>query len=175
MLIKRRGKSGLLCLNKGWEESRKWIEERAGKLQKVFLPLICLLTCVQVEHVQGYLTNFLVEPFVPHPQDTEYYININSVREGDNILFYHEGGVDVGDVDAKASKLVIGPSDTFPSLETIKKELLSKVPAKSQDVLVDFIVRLYSVYVDLQFTYLEINPLVVIPTAVSSFYDNPNL
>jgi succinyl-CoA synthetase beta subunit len=23
----------------------------------------------------------LVEPFVPHPQDTEYYININSVRE----------------------------------------------------------------------------------------------
>jgi ATP citrate (pro-S)-lyase len=35
MLIKRRGKAGLLCLNKGWEESRKWIEERAGKLQKV--------------------------------------------------------------------------------------------------------------------------------------------
>jgi ATP citrate (pro-S)-lyase len=35
MLIKRRGKSGLLCLNKGWEDSRKWIEERAGKLQKV--------------------------------------------------------------------------------------------------------------------------------------------
>ena len=35
MLIKRRGKSGLLCLNKGWEESRRWIEERAGKLQKV--------------------------------------------------------------------------------------------------------------------------------------------
>jgi hypothetical protein len=27
------------------------------------------------------LTQFLVEPFVPHPQDTEYYININSVRD----------------------------------------------------------------------------------------------
>ena len=38
MLIKRRGKSGLLCLNKGWEESRKWIEERAGKLQQVRFP-----------------------------------------------------------------------------------------------------------------------------------------
>jgi ATP citrate (pro-S)-lyase len=114
------------------------------------------------------LTNFLVEPFVPHPQETEYYININSVREGDNILFYHEGGVDVGDVDAKASRLLIGPSDTFPSFATIKKNLLSKVPEKSQDVLVDFITRLYSVYVDLQFTYLEINPLVVIPTTVPS-------
>lgn len=30
-------------------------------------------------------------------------------------------------------------------------------------VLVDFITRLYAVYVDCQFTYLEINPLVVIP------------
>lgn len=30
-LIKRRGKLGLLCLNKGWAESRRWIEERAGK------------------------------------------------------------------------------------------------------------------------------------------------
>jgi ATP citrate (pro-S)-lyase len=38
MLIKRRGKSGLLCLNKEWEESRKWIEERAGKLQQVRRP-----------------------------------------------------------------------------------------------------------------------------------------
>lgn len=109
-----------------------------------------------------------MEPFVPHPQETEYYININSEREGDNILFYHEGGVDVGDVDAKASRLLIGPSSAFPSHTTVKKELLSKVPEKSQEVLVDFIVQLYSVYVDLQFTYLEINPLVVIPTAVLS-------
>jgi len=30
---------------------------------------------------------------------------------------------------------------------------------------VDFINRLYAVYVDCQFTYLEINPLVVIPNA----------
>ena len=32
-------------------------------------------------------------------------------------------------------------------------------------MLVDFISRLYAVYVDCQFTYLEINPLVVIPNA----------
>ena len=117
--------------------------------------------------MQGYLTNFLVEPFVPHAQETEYYVNINSVREGDYILFYHEGGVDVGDVDAKAEKLLISPSEPFPSFTTIKSVLLSKVPAKAQDALLDFIVRLYNVYMDLQFTYLEINPLVVIPTAVT--------
>jgi hypothetical protein len=27
------------------------------------------------------LRQFLVEPFVPHPDGTEYYININSQRE----------------------------------------------------------------------------------------------
>lgn len=67
-LIKRRGKSGLLALNKTWPEAKAWVAERAGKEQ-------------QVETVTGVLRQFLVEPFVPHPQDTEYYININSVRD----------------------------------------------------------------------------------------------
>ncbi|KAL1646935.1 beta subunit of ATP citrate lyase [Diplodia intermedia] len=152
-LIKRRGKSGLLALNKPWSEARQWVEERAGKAQKV-------------EHVEGILRQFLVEPFVPHPQDTEYYININSAREGDWILFTHEGGVDVGDVDAKAEKLLI-PVDLseYPSNEEIAANLLKKVPEGVHNVLVDFISRLYAVYVDCQFTYLEINPLVVIPNA----------
>ncbi|KAI9836430.1 MAG: hypothetical protein M1819_001461 [Sarea resinae] len=152
-LIKRRGKSGLLALNKTWEEAREWIQARAGKSQ-------------QVESVSGYLRRFLVEPFVPHPSGTEYYININSVREGDWILFTHEGGVDVGDVDAKAEKILI-PIDLsqYPSNEQIAATLLKKVPKGVHNVLVDFISRLYAVYVDCQFTYLEINPLVVIPNS----------
>lgn len=67
-LIKRRGKSGLLALNKTWAEAREWIEARAAK-------------DVQVETVTGVLRQFLVEPFVPHPEGTEYYVNIHSVRE----------------------------------------------------------------------------------------------
>ena len=73
-LIKRRGKSGLLALNKTWSEAREWIEARAGKTQRV-------------ENVDGILRQFLVEPFVPHEANTEYYININSVREV--CLFLH--------------------------------------------------------------------------------------
>ena len=34
-LIKRRGKAGLLALNKTWEEAKEWILQRAGKAQKV--------------------------------------------------------------------------------------------------------------------------------------------
>ncbi|KAK2756327.1 ATP-citrate synthase subunit 2 [Colletotrichum kahawae] len=150
-LIKRRGKSGLLALNKTWPEAKAWIAERAGKEQKV-------------EHTTGVLRQFLVEPFVPHPQDTEYYINIMSVRDGDWILFTHEGGVDVGDVDAKAEKLLI-PVDLsqYPSNEEIASTLLKKGPQGVHNVLIDFISRLSAVYVDCQFPYLEINPLVVIP------------
>lgn len=65
-LIKRRGKSGLLALNKTWPEAKEWIAARATKAQKV-------------ETVEGVLRQFLVEPFVPHPQETEFYICIQSV------------------------------------------------------------------------------------------------
>lgn len=34
-LIKRRGKAGLLALNKTWDEAKEWISQRAGKPQKV--------------------------------------------------------------------------------------------------------------------------------------------
>ncbi|KAI5807291.1 hypothetical protein DFH27DRAFT_545569 [Peziza echinospora] len=150
-LIKRRGKLGLLTLNKPWAEARKWVEEKATKE-------------IDVEGVKGILRSFLVEPFVPHKGEEEYYVNIHSVREGDWILFTHEGGVDVGDVDAKAERLLIGVDlSEYPSNETIAATLLKHVPSGVHNVLVDFITRLYAVYVECQFTYLEINPLVVIP------------
>lgn len=34
-LIKRRGKAGLLAVNKTWPEVKEWISERMGKIQKV--------------------------------------------------------------------------------------------------------------------------------------------
>lgn len=60
-LIKRRGKAGLLAINKTWPECVEWIKERMNKECKV-------------EVVSGILTHFIVEPFVPHAQSDEYYI-----------------------------------------------------------------------------------------------------
>ncbi|KAG0263044.1 citrate synthase [Actinomortierella ambigua] len=148
-LIKRRGKAGLLLLNAAWPEVRHWIAERAGKE-------------VIVDGVAGVVKTFLIEPFVPHPPDTEYYICINSDRFGDNILFTHEGGIEVGDVDAKALRLQVKVHAPFPTAQEIQSALLTNVPESKHDVLLDFIARLYAVYVDLHFTYLEINPLVVL-------------
>ena len=72
-------------------------------------------------------------------------------------------------MDAKAKKILI-PVDLseYPSNETIASTLLREVPKGVHRVLIDFISRLYAVYVDSQFTYLEINPLVVIPNAEGS-------
>lgn len=120
----------------------------------------------QVEKTLGTLTHFIIEPFLPHPSTSEFYICINSVREGDIVLFTHEGGVEVGDVDAKALQLLIPVGGELPDRETVKAGLLSGVVGdERKEALVDFLARLYSVYVDLHFTYLEINPLVAVEVA----------
>lgn len=104
--------------------------------------------------------NFIVEPFLPHPANTEFYVCINSVREGDVILFTHEGGVEVGDVDSKALKLLVPVNGALPSRQEIASVLLKHVPQAKHEALVDFLIGLYNVYADLHFAYLEINPLI---------------
>ncbi|KAJ3045590.1 citrate synthase [Rhizophlyctis rosea] len=149
-LIKRRGKNGLLGINLDWAGVKEWIAKRAGRDFKL-------------ERTVGILDTFLVEPLCVHPQDSEYYVAINAVREGDWILFTHEGGVDVGDVDAKAKKILVEVNKPFPSAQELEQTLLVDVHSATQRAtLVEFITRLYAVYSDLHFTYLEINPLVVL-------------
>lgn len=52
---------------------------------------------------------------------------IYATREGDYVLFHHEGGVDVGDVDAKAQKMLIRVDEKMDE-DQVKKALLTKVP-----------------------------------------------
>lgn len=54
----------------------------------------------------------------------------------------------------------------MPSREEIKSILLVGVQGdERKEALVDFLARLYSVYVDLHYAYLEINPLVAVENA----------
>lgn len=62
-----------------------------------------------------------------HLQEEEFYVCIYAVREGDIVLFHHEGGVEVGDVDAKAQKLTVAVNEKI-SEEQVKEQLLSHVP-----------------------------------------------
>lgn len=146
-LIKRRGKLGLIKVNADFAEVKAWVAERLGK-------------DITIGSAVGKLKRFIIEPFVAHQQSEEFYVCIYSHREGDAILFHHEGGVDIGDVDSKALKLEI-PVGSSLNVNSIRTQLLAKVAADQQETVTKFIQSLYKVYVDLYFTYLEINPLVV--------------
>uniref|UniRef100_A0A6B2E9C1 ATP-citrate synthase n=1 Tax=Phlebotomus kandelakii TaxID=1109342 RepID=A0A6B2E9C1_9DIPT len=146
-LIKRRGKLGLITVNKSFAQVKEWIQARMGAEQKIG-------ACV------GTLRNFIIEPFLPHTDDQEAYVCIYSHRSADTILFHHQGGVDIGDVDAKALKLDI-PVGHSVSAEEIERTLLKEMPQAKKKFVANFVYNLYQLYVDLYFTYLEINPLVV--------------
>ena len=104
---------------------------------------------------------FIVEPFVPHESSEEYYICIQSDREGEEILFCAEGGVDVGDVDSKALRLHVEIDDDGLTPERILQgKLLDGVPTDRQPSLASFVQVLFQVYRKLNFTYMEINPIV---------------
>lgn len=115
---------------------------------------------ITVGTVTGVLDHFIVEPFIPHNENDEYYLAIISKREGDEILFHHEGGINVGDVDAKAVRLMV-PIGTHPASSDIEKKLLGKVPSERKNLIAGFIEGMFKFYADLNYAYLEINPFVV--------------
>lgn len=51
---------------------------------------------------------------------------VYAAREGDYVLFHHEGGVEVGDVDAKAQRLLVAVDDKL-SEEEVTEKLLTHV------------------------------------------------
>jgi len=146
-LIKRRGKEGLILLDADWESARRWIGERMNRE-------------MTVDDVTGVLDRFLVEPFVSHDAQDEHYVAILSEKEGDEILFHHDGGVDIGDVDATAMRLPV-PIGEMPTAGQIENKLLGKVPKGQKALIAGFIEGLFKFYADLNYTYLEINPFIV--------------
>ena len=59
--------------------------------------------------MNGRLRQFIIEPFVKHnPEVDEYYLSIFSELDHDVILFHHQGGVDVGNVEEKVKIVLIG-------------------------------------------------------------------
>lgn len=60
-------------------------------------------------------------------QNEEFYVCVYSHRYGDTLLFHHEGGVDIGDVDAKAVKMEIAVDNELSEAD-IESKLLVNVP-----------------------------------------------
>jgi ATP citrate (pro-S)-lyase len=146
-LIKRRGKLGLISIG-NVTNAQEWIEKTRS-------------TEFEIGNTKGYLRHFLLEPFLPHAQEEECYACIYSTRDEDVILFYHAGGMDVGDVDSKARRLSI-PIEGSCNASDVESSLMQEIIEPSRKkTLTTFLVALYDVYRRLHFTYLELNPIVV--------------
>ncbi len=164
-LIKRRGKNKLILADAKYNQAKAWIKDKSkgpttiyGKFDENGKPTD--------KGIVGQLTHFIIEPMVAHKNEDENYLSIMSTKEGDEILFYHQGGINVGNVDEKAAHLEV-PIGTFPTSSEIEKMLLKQVTGKRKEFLAGFIEALFKFYADLNFTYLEINPIVVTEDSVS--------
>ena len=163
-LIKRRGKNKLVLVNVNYNQAKAWIQEKTqapitiyGKFDAAGKPVD--------KGTVGQLTHFIIKPFAAYKESDECYLAIMSTKDGDTILFHHEGGVNVGDVDSKAMRLEV-PIGTYPSVEEIKKKMLEKVSLDRKELIAGFIEALFKFYADLNFTYLEINPIAITKDSV---------
>ncbi len=66
-------------------------------------------------------------------QDEEYYICIHSLRGYDEVLFTTEGGVEIGDVEAKAKILRIDVAKETVTNDEIKDAILSEVSESKKE------------------------------------------
>ena len=90
-----------------------------------------IIFCFKIGHTTGKLKHFIIEPYLAHEKTDEMYICIYSNREGEIILFHHEGGIDVGDVDSKGLQYSILIDESFDD-KKMETALLKHVPADRQ-------------------------------------------
>jgi ATP citrate (pro-S)-lyase len=163
-LIKRRGKNNLILIGANFSQTRKWIETKSKGLTAIYGKFDANGKPAD-KGIVGKLTHFIIEPMVPHRDSDECYLAIISTRDGDTIMFYPEGGVNVGDVDRKAACLEVSIG-SYPTSTEIEKKLLQKVTGDRKKRISGFIESLFKFYADLNFTYLEMNPIVVTENSV---------
>lgn len=147
-LIKRRGKLGLIGMKLSWDDTKGWISERMNKE-------------IKIGNTSGVLDHFIINPFVPHLQSDEYYVCIRSNRDGEEMMFCPQGGINVGDVETCAFRMEVEIDDDSLSVKGIlASDLLQGLPKHRTEILASFLLALFKVYRMLNFTFMEINPLV---------------
>jgi ATP citrate (pro-S)-lyase len=163
-LIKRRGKNKLVLVNATYDQAKAWIKAKSKAPLTIYGKFNAKGNPVDKGTV-GQLTHFIIKPYAVYKESDECYIAIMATKDGDLILFHREGGINVGDIDSKAAHLEV-PIGTSPTVAEIEKKLLGKLPVAIKARVAGFIEALLKFYADLNFTYLEINPIAVTKDAI---------
>jgi ATP-citrate lyase beta-subunit len=158
MLFGKRGKNDLVLFRDqkpgdvGLEIAAKWIDSKQSH------------DTVLLTGQKGTLTHFIVEPFTPHSQDQEYYISATTVGEDDVLYMSAEGGMEVEEGwDEKVNEVVIPITMNDSEIEhAIRANVPSDIPAENKERFISFAEQFFKFYRDMNFAYLEINPIVMI-------------
>ncbi len=158
MLFGKRGKNDLVLFRDKkpgdvtLEVAAKWIDEKISA------------NTTLLSGQSGVLTHFIVEPFTPHTQDQEYYISATTVGEDDVLYMSAEGGVEVEENWDKVVEVVIPITMSDADMEAkIRANIPSDIPAINKEGFATFAIAFFKFYRDMNFAYLEINPIVMLP------------
>ncbi len=158
MLFGKRGKNDLVLFktNKPGDvtlaEAAKWIDEKMA------------VTTTLLSGQHGQLTHFVVEPFTPHSQEQEYYISATTVGEDDVLYMSAEGGMEVEEGwDEKVNEVTIPITMSDADMEhAVRANVPADIQAKDKEAFTSFAIQFFKFYRDMNFAYLEINPIVML-------------
>jgi len=149
-LFGKRGKHGLLGVNLNLDAVKTWIAERMHQE-------------MTIGQSTGTLDTFLVEPFVAHDPENELFIAIRTEREQDMIYFSQQGGIYIEENWDSVLQIPVSILDDIDNIDVAG--LLPDFDGHEQ--IAAFIVALYKFFVDLAFSYLEINPFTYVESQVA--------
>lgn len=145
MLFGKRGKSGLVGLNLNLAQVDSFIKDRLGQE-------------VEIGGCKGPVTTFIVEPFVPHSH--EYYLSVISDRLGCSISFSECGGIEIEENWDKVKSIFIPSDGSFTP--DICASLIATLPLEVKGKIEEFIKAVFILFLDLDFTFLEMNPFTLV-------------
>ncbi len=167
MLFGKRGKNGLVLFKDqkpgdvSLEKAASWIDEKSSSKQEVFFAF-------DGDEPTGepsvdMLTHFLVEPFMPHTQEEEYYVSATCVGDNDVIYMSAEGGMEVEEGwDEKVTEVSFPITATEDEIaEAIRANVPADVAEADKANFAEFCIGFFKAYRELNFAYLEINPFVL--------------
>jgi len=158
MLFGKRGKNDLVLFKDkkpgdvSLEVAAKWIDEKISH------------ETILLSGQKGQLTHFVVEPFTPHSQTQEYYISATTVGEDDVLYMSAEGGMEVEEGwEEKVNEVTIPINMNDADMEhLIRANIPEGIPEINKERFISFAEQFYKFYRDMNFAYLEINPIVMV-------------
>lgn len=138
-----------------------WVKEQINAEQQVFFSFDG--DSPTGTPVTGNLTHFIVEPFIRHTDEQEFYIAASTDGDADILYLSASGGMHIEEQwDAVVSELRFSVTATDEEIEAaITKQVRELVSEEYQQSFTTFAIGFFQFFKDCHFAYLEINPFVL--------------